>query len=92
MALKEVAQISAKIGTYEVGFQLAPRLNAAGRLENATAALELVLARDPVVARTTARLLDAQNRERQQIERGIAEEVITAVRARISRRHGLRHR
>src|SRR5205823_592915 len=32
VALKEVAQISTRITGYEVGFQLAPRLNAAGRL------------------------------------------------------------
>jgi single-stranded-DNA-specific exonuclease len=82
LALKQVAQIPARISTYEVGFQLAPRLNAAGRLENATAALDLLLTRDPVAAQTAARLLDAQNRERQQIERAIADEVVTALRAR----------
>ncbi len=84
VALKKVAQSPAPIGVYEVGFQLGPRLNAAGRLETATAALNLLLARDPAAAEPLARALDARNRERQQIERSIAEEVIGAVRARFN--------
>ncbi len=35
VALKQVAQCPPTLGTYEVGFQLGPRLNAAGRLETA---------------------------------------------------------
>src|ERR1051325_5194600 len=81
IALKRVAQSPVRVGTHEVGFQLAPRLNAAGRLETAEAALNLLLARDMVAAMPLAQQLDAQNRERQKIERGIAEEAIAAVRA-----------
>jgi single-stranded-DNA-specific exonuclease len=80
-ALKRVAQSPVRIGTHEVGFQLAPRLNAAGRLETAEAALNLLMARDMATAIPLAQQLDAQNRERQKIERGIAEEAIAAVRA-----------
>ena len=81
VALKQAAQSPARLGTYEVGFQLAPRLNAAGRLETAEEALRLLLARDAAEARPIAQNLDARNRERQKIERDIAEEVIAAVRA-----------
>src|SRR5216117_3058884 len=84
VALKRVAGSPARVGVHEVGFQLGPRLNAAGRLEMATAALNLLLARDPLAAEPLARELDARNRERQQIERNIAEEVIGAVRARFN--------
>jgi single-stranded-DNA-specific exonuclease len=84
LALKEVAQITGAIGGYEVGFQLAPRLNAAGRLENALEALQLLLARDLAEAMPIARRLDSHNRERQNIERGIATEVIGALRARFN--------
>jgi len=80
IALKEIAQISKTIGGYEVGFQLAPRLNAAGRLENALHALHLLLAREPAEAADLARRLDAQNRERQEIERNIAGQVLAALR------------
>jgi single-stranded-DNA-specific exonuclease len=80
-ALKRVAQSPVRVGTHEVGFQLAPRLNAAGRLETAEAALNLLMAHDMATAMPLAQQLDAQNRERQKIERGIAEEAIASVRA-----------
>ena len=79
VALRQVAQSPVMLGTYEVGFQLAPRLNAAGRLETAAEALELLLAEDMGKAAAIARNLDAHNRERQTIERTIAEEVIGAL-------------
>ena len=84
VALKKVAESPAPIGTYEVGYQLAPRLNAAGRLETAEESLKLLLARDLAEAMPLAQNLDARNRERQKIERGIVEEVIGAVRARFN--------
>lgn len=81
VALKKVAQCPPVLGAFEVGYQLAPRLNAAGRLETAEAALHLLLAEDPAAAAALARNLDACNRERQNLERGIAEEAAAAVRA-----------
>lgn len=86
VALKRIAQSPAKLRTYDVGFQLAPRLNAAGRLETAEDALRLLLARDAAEAEPLAQRLDAQNRERQKIERGIVEEVIGALQARFNPR------
>ncbi len=80
MALKQVAQTPPEVGTYEVGFQLGPRLNAAGRLETAEEALHLLLAGDLTGALPIARRLDSQNRERQKIERAIVDEVCGAVR------------
>jgi single-stranded-DNA-specific exonuclease len=84
VALKEVAQCPPKIGTYEVGFQLGPRLNAAGRLETAEASLHLLLAREAATAQPIARQLDAQNRERQKIERSIVEQASGAIRGRFN--------
>jgi single-stranded-DNA-specific exonuclease len=76
IALKQVAQCPPILGAYEIGFQLAPRLNAAGRLETAEESLHLLLARDLAGAMPIAQSLDSRNRERQKIERGIVEEVI----------------
>jgi single-stranded-DNA-specific exonuclease len=84
VALKQVAQTESPIGTYEVGFQLAPRLNAAGRLENAAESLQLLLAQSEDEALPIARALDAHNRERQKIEKGIVEQVVGAVRAKFN--------
>jgi single-stranded-DNA-specific exonuclease len=83
-ALRNVARWPGRLGTYEVGFQLAPRLNAAGRLENAEQALHLLLARDLAEAMPLAQALDAQNRERQKIERDIAEQVVAGLRDRFN--------
>ena len=52
----------------DIGFKLGPRLNAAGRLGTAQAALELLLTDDPARARELAQALDTQNRERQEVE------------------------
>jgi single-stranded-DNA-specific exonuclease len=81
VALKEVAQCPPRLGAYEVGFQLAPRLNAAGRLETAEEALHLVLAPDLKTAMPLAQELDLRNRERQKIERGISDEAVGVVRS-----------
>ena len=71
LALRKVAESPDVLGTYEVGFQLAPRLNAAGRLYRADAGLELLLTDDPARAAEIAAELDAANAERRQIERRI---------------------
>ena len=84
VALKKVAQCATPLGTYEVGFQLAPRLNASGRLETAEESLRLLLARDEAEATPIAQALDTRNRERQKIERSIVDEVIGAVRAKFN--------
>ncbi|MGN6552424.1 MAG: single-stranded-DNA-specific exonuclease RecJ [Verrucomicrobiota bacterium] len=84
LALKEVAGAASPLGTYEVGFQLAPRLTASGRLETAEESLHLLLARDLAEATPIAQKLDSRNRERQKIERTIVEEVIGAIRAKFN--------
>ncbi len=71
-ALMEVARVTpGRAGERAVAFGLAPRLNAAGRLYRADAALELLLTEDPGRARQVAHELDSANRERQQVERAI---------------------
>ena len=71
-ALIAVAGIDpSRVGERAIGFALAPRLNAAGRLYRADAGLELLLTEDPARAAEIARELDAANSERRQIERRI---------------------
>ena len=68
-ALMEVSRVDpSTLDTSSIGFRLAPRINAAGRLYRADAGLELVLCPDPERAREIARELDAVNRERQDVE------------------------
>jgi single-stranded-DNA-specific exonuclease len=71
-ALMAAARVApARVNERVVAFALAPRLNAAGRLYRADAALELLLTSDPHRAELIARELDAVNRERREVERGI---------------------
>src|SRR5579862_1816486 len=81
VALKRVARSATPLGVYEVGFQLAPRLNAAGRLESAEESLSLLLAGNMAEALPLAERLEERNRERQKLERAIADQVISQVRA-----------
>ena len=57
-----------------VGFGLAPRINAAGRLEQAMMAVEMLTTDDPSRAREIAVLLDGCNKRRQEVERQIFDE------------------
>ena len=84
VALKEVAQSPEKLGTHDIGFQLAPRLNASGRLETAEESLHLLLAETLEEALPLAQNLDARNRERQKIERGITDAVAGVVRSKFN--------
>nr|MBA2742979.1 DHH family phosphoesterase [Chthoniobacterales bacterium] len=69
--LMEVAGVRSPICAEDIGFRLGPRLNAAGRLASAEAALRLLLTRNESEAAELAALLDVQNRERQQVEKEI---------------------
>ena len=71
-ALLRVTQVDPQSVTEQtLGFALAPRINAAGRLYRADAALELVMTRDDDRALAIARELDAINTERQSVETAI---------------------
>ena len=56
----------AEIDSYKIGFIIAPRINAAGRMEHAAAALQLLLTNDETVAEALAQKLEDLNRLRQQ--------------------------
>jgi single-stranded-DNA-specific exonuclease len=73
-ALLEVSGVSGKVGCGTVGFRLAPRINAAGRVDDAALGLELLLTSDAAAAKTIAAVLDDQNKERQSLERTTLEE------------------
>jgi len=64
-----------------VGFRLAPRLNAAGRLGHPREALELLLTEDEAEARRLADSLEELNRERQAVEGRILREAVAQIEA-----------
>lgn len=67
-ALKEVSGISDGIEIFDLGFRLGPRINAAGRMDSADKAVELLLADSLEEAFSLAKFLDERNLERRGIE------------------------
>jgi single-stranded-DNA-specific exonuclease len=73
--LKRVSGLTGKkIGVGNVGFTLAPRINASGRLERADTAFRLLTTASREEARDLASALDHVNKERQSVEEGISEQ------------------
>ncbi|MFZ0964806.1 MAG: single-stranded-DNA-specific exonuclease RecJ [Terriglobia bacterium] len=85
-ALIELAGLAGKaITAGDVGFRLAPRLNAAGRMENARDVIDLFTLFDAARTREIAEKLDRLNRERQRVE----EEILRAIMAKLEERTDL---
>jgi len=79
-ALLRVARCErTRVGSTEIGFRLAPRINAAGRLGHPREALELLTTDDERRARELADVLDARNRERQAVEADILRDALAMV-------------
>ncbi len=62
-----------------IGFQIAPRINAAGRLEHANVAFKLMTTEDPIEATDLAYQLDQNNKERQQLTDAFCKQAIEQV-------------
>ncbi|RJQ55614.1 MAG: single-stranded-DNA-specific exonuclease RecJ, partial [Nitrospiraceae bacterium] len=67
-ALKKAALIEKPLSSGQLAFTIVPRINAAGRLDDAAEAVELFLTEDEARAGAAAGLLEGQNRKRQKIE------------------------
>lgn len=65
-----------KVGTGQIGFQLAPRINAAGRIDAPQKGVELLVTEEAELAAALAEELSQLNEERQQLERRIFEEAL----------------
>jgi len=70
-----------RVGARDLGFIVAPRLNAAGRLTDMALGIECLVTDDVERARSIAAELDRLNRERRAIESGMREEAMAAVEA-----------
>jgi single-stranded-DNA-specific exonuclease len=75
-ALKAVAGVSGPVDCGAVGFRLAPRINAAGRLDDAALGVELLLTADAQRAAEVSAELNTSNEERQQLEKAILDDAL----------------
>jgi single-stranded-DNA-specific exonuclease len=79
-ALREASGLNGKeVSSGHIGFILGPRINAMGRIGSPHKALELLMASDKEEALKLAKMLNAENRNRQKIEAGILEEALSKV-------------
>src|SRR5438309_317114 len=87
-ALKSVAQLGAEVSCGDVGFKLGPRVNAAGRLADASVGVRLLLTKDAAEARDLAQELERANAERQELQARIADEAVVRAQE-LGERHAL---
>lgn len=79
-ALMEVSKVRpSRASSSDVGFRLGPRINAAGRLSDATIGVQLLLSEDIRDARKMADSLDAANGNRQRIEGDVFREAVARI-------------
>ena len=80
IALTEVAKCSpSRLTSSDLGYRLAPRLNAAGRMDDMSTGIQCLLNAHLNQARYLAAELDHLNRERKSVEQGMQEEALRAV-------------
>ncbi|MEM7548093.1 MAG: single-stranded-DNA-specific exonuclease RecJ [Bacteroidota bacterium] len=92
--LKKLAKSQHKIGLHslirstgmegtftvsDVVFKIAPRINAAGRMEHAKTAVELLICCDPEEALNLSQKINGQNSSRREIDTGITEEILEQI-------------
>ncbi|MFN0122503.1 MAG: single-stranded-DNA-specific exonuclease RecJ [Blastocatellia bacterium] len=79
-ALLTVSGASNPLTSWDVGFKIGPRINAAGRIAHASTVLDLFAAKTDAEAMELARRLDSLNAERQQIQNSLMEKLMRQVR------------
>ena len=78
-ALMAVSDVHPPVNAGHVGFRLAPRLNAGGRLEDASQGVLLLTAQDSASAEPIAQHLEAANAQRQAIEQEITQQAMAMI-------------
>ena len=86
-ALLDVAQSRDRPTAGTCGFALGPRINAAGRIAEADLGLRLLLCEDPVEAVSLAAMLDAVNRQRQEVEAAMLDAAMQAAEVQADKGH-----
>ena len=78
-SLIEIVRNEAAITSSLCGFQLGPRINAAGRMDSPMKAFDLLMTNDWVVSRKQASVLDQLNRDRRKLEKRVYDEALVQI-------------
>ncbi len=81
LALARISGLTKTLDIQNLVFMIAPRVNAAGRMDDAKKAVELFTATDDAVAMELAKALHADNDERKQADRSITQEALRQIEA-----------
>ncbi|MEO1042918.1 MAG: single-stranded-DNA-specific exonuclease RecJ [Pseudomonadota bacterium] len=81
-ALALAAGLQGQVGASQIGFQIGPRINAAGRIGHAKIAFDLLTTDEPSQAAAIAQKLEALNKERRRLEDHVRREAIAQIEAR----------
>ena len=80
--LKNIIELSGRKGTFSVTdlvFTIGPRINAAGRIEHAKKAVEMLLSDDDSIAKQASDVLETRNTERKELDRTITQEALSFI-------------
>ncbi len=78
-ALMDISGLNGPLEAWHFGFLMGPRINAGGRIGDASLGARLLMLDDDIAARDIARQLNELNRDRQEIERAAVDEAIAEV-------------
>lgn len=79
LALRELAGLTGQIDISNLVFMIAPRVNAAGRMDDARKAVQLFIAATATEARAYATMLHSDNSDRKEADKQITEEALAAI-------------
>ncbi len=88
-ALKDVSGIQQAVTASDVAFRLAPRINAGGRLEDASQGVSLLTSREEVPARAIAMHLEECNQQRKGVEQDIINQCMKEIESHVDFRNDL---
>jgi len=74
--IKEIAGMNRSFTIADLVFVVAPRINAAGRMDDARKAIELFIEEDPVRSRAIAEILHADNFDRKEVDKSMTDEAL----------------
>jgi len=80
--IESMIELSGKKGMFsvtDVVFVIGPRINAAGRIEHAKKAVELLLSESGELAEKASKILEERNLERRELDKHITEEALSAI-------------
>ncbi|MBL0881873.1 MAG: single-stranded-DNA-specific exonuclease RecJ [Chitinophagaceae bacterium] len=80
-ALMQLAAVQKKMHITNLVFIIAPRVNAAGRMDDAKKAVQLFIEKDPVKAMAFAEMLHSDNADRKEADSSITEEALALIEA-----------